>query len=103
MLHMLKIRIPNEAGNAALSDPEFGKKMNQLLTRIKAKSAYFSTMDGQRGGYVIVDVKNASDIPGIAEPFFLWLKADVSFEPVMRLEDLAKAGKSIGAAVRKYG
>ena len=103
MLHLVHIRIPVEAGNAALCDPSFSKKMQQLLSRVKAKAAYFTTMGGQRGGYVLVDMKDASQMPAIAEPFFLWLKADVTFIPVMRPEDLGKAGKSIAAAVRKYG
>ena len=92
-----------ERGNAALSDPQFGHKMNDLLTEIKAEAAYFSTINGQRGAYIIVNINDASEIPAIAEPFFLWLNADIEFFPVMRPEDLAKAGPSIGAAVQKYG
>lgn len=103
MLHILSVRIPIETGNAALSDPDFGKKMNELLTSIKAQAAYFTCMDGQRGGYIIVDMKDASDLPAIAEPFFLWLKADLTAMPVMRPEDLAKAGPSIAAAVKRWG
>ena len=37
-----------------------------------------------------------------AEPFFLWLKADVTFLPVMTPNDLAKAGPAIGSAVRRW-
>jgi hypothetical protein len=103
MLHILQIRIPIEAGNAAIRSPDFGKKMNEVLTEIKAEAAYFTALDGQRGGYVIVDVKDASEIPAIAEPFFLWLKADVTFMPCMKPEDLAKAGPAIGAAVKRWG
>jgi hypothetical protein len=42
-------------------------------------------------------------MPKIAEPFFLWLNADIDFLPVMRPEDLVKAGPSIIAAVKKWG
>ena len=103
MLHILQVRIPIDAGNAALRDPEFGKKMKALLAEIKAQAAYFTTMDGQRGAYIVVDMKAASDLPAIAEPFFLWLKADVTAMPVMTPEDLAKAGPAIGAAVKRWG
>lgn len=103
MRHILSVRIPNDAGNAALSDPDFGKKMNELLASIKAQAAYFTSMNGQRGGYIIVDMQDASDLPAIAEPFFLWLKADVTAMPVMTPEDLAKAGPAIGAAVKRWG
>lgn len=103
MLHILQIRIPIEAGNVALRDPEFGKKMKALLAEIKAQAAYFTTMDGQRGAYIVVDMNDASELPAIAEPFFLWLKADVTAMPVMTPEDLAKAGPAIGAAIARWG
>ena len=95
--------MPIDKGNEALSDPQFGQKMNALLAEIKAEAAYFTAVDGQRGGYVILNMNDASEMPGIAEPFFLWLNDDLEFFPVMKPEDLAKAGPSIGAAVKKWG
>ena len=103
MKYIMRVRIPQERGNVALSDPQFGHKMNDLLAEIKAEAAYFTTISGQRGAYVIVNMNDASEIPAIAEPFFLWLNADIEFFPAMRPEDLAKAGPSIGAAVQKWG
>jgi hypothetical protein len=103
MKYIMRVRIPQERGNEALSDAQFGKKMNDLLAEIKAEAAYFTTICGQRGAYIIVNMNDASEIPAIAEPFFLWLNADIEFFPAMRPEDLAKAGPSIGAAVQKWG
>ena len=103
MKYIMKIRMSIERGNEALSDPEFGKKMNELLAEIKAEAAYFTTINGQRGGYFVLNINDASEIPAIAEPFFLWLNADIDFLPVIRPEDLAKAGPSIGAVVKKWG
>ena len=103
MKYIMKVRMSIDEGNEALSDPQFGHKMNDLLAEIKAEAAYFTAIDGQRGGYVIVNINDASEIPAIAEPFFLWLGADLEFFPVMRPEDLAKAGPAIGAAVKKWG
>jgi len=48
----MKMRFPVEAGNAALRDPQFGAKMQQALADIKAEAAYFTAVDGQRGGYI---------------------------------------------------
>lgn len=99
----MKLRIPNEAGNKSLRDPDFGAKMQRVLEEVKAEAAYFTTMNGQRGGYVVVSMDDASQIPAIAEPFFLWLNADIDFLPVMLPEDLGKAGPAIGAAVKNWG
>jgi hypothetical protein len=76
--------------------------MNELLADVKAEAAYFTTICGQRGVFVVVNISDASEIPAIAEPFFLWLNADIEFFPVMRPEDLMKAGPSIGSAVKKW-
>ena len=44
MRFLLKFRIPIEAGNKALDDPEFGNKMQQLLTELNAETAYFTML-----------------------------------------------------------
>jgi hypothetical protein len=103
MRYLVRFHIPIEAGNEALRDPEFGAKIQQLLSEINAEAAYFTTVDGQRGGYIIVNFDDASKIPAIAEPLFYWFKADVEFIPVMLAEDLGKAGPAIEAAMKKWG
>jgi hypothetical protein len=103
MKYIMKIRMSNEKGNLAIKDPQFGHKMNDLLKEIKAEAAYFSTICGQRGAFILVNLNDASEMPGIAEPFFLWLGADVEFFPIMTPEDLAKGSAAIGSAVQKWG
>ncbi len=102
MKFLVKITIPIEAGNKAIKDPQFGAKMKSALAEVKAEAAYFSAVKGQRGGYIVVNADDASQIPAIAEPFFLWLNADLEFLPVMTPQDLEKAGPAIAAAVKKW-
>ena len=103
MKYIMKVRMDTDKGNAALSDPEFGHKMSDLLAEIKAEAAYFSTIRGHRGAYIVINLNDASEIPAVAEPFFMWLNAEIEFLPAMRPEDLQKAGPAIGAAVKKWG
>ena len=103
MRYLVRFHIPIEAGNEALRSGEFGSKMQQLLSEINAEAAYFTAVDGQRGGYIVVNFDDASKIPAIAEPLFFWFKADLEFIPVMIMDDLAKAGPAIEAAVKKWG
>jgi hypothetical protein len=103
MRFLMKVEIPTDAGNKAISDPKFGQKMQAVLKEVGAEAAYFTSMRGQRGAYIIVNMKDASQIPALAEPFFLWLNARVEFIPVMLPEDLGKAGPAIGNAVKKWG
>jgi hypothetical protein len=103
MRYLIKVEMQTEAGNMAIRDPKFGEKMQALLKEMKAEAAYFTTVNGHRGGYIFVNMDDASQIPAITEPLFLWFKANVEFVPVMLPQDLAKAGPAIGAAVQKWG
>ena len=49
-------------------------------------------MGGQRTGIFIIDLAKASDIPALAEPWFLAFNAEVEIHPVMVPADLAAAG-----------
>ena len=72
--------------------------MEALLKELKAEASYFTIVDGLRGVYVVVNMDDASQMPALAEPVFLWLKGKVEFIPVMLLQDLAKAGPAIASA-----
>lgn len=95
MRMMLKIQMPVEAANAAIKDGRLGKVLSSTLERLKPEAAYFSTVDGDRGGIIVFDLQHPSDIPSICEPFFHELHAKVELSPVMTPEDvqagLAKA------------
>jgi hypothetical protein len=103
MKYLMKVEWPNDAANAIIRDPKFSDKMQDLLKEVKAEAAYFTTVNGQRGGYIVINMDDASQMPAMAEPFFLWFKGSVEFIPVMLPQDLAKAGPAIGAAVKKWG
>jgi hypothetical protein len=104
MRMLLRVSIPVEAGNAAAKDGTLGSTIEGILTDLKPEAAYFFADDsGQRSGSIVFDMKDASQIPSVAEPWFLAFNATVSLRPVMNPQDLAKAGPSIGKAGKKYG
>ena len=104
MKYIMKVKMASgEKGNDLLKDPLFGKKMQDVLKEVKAEAAYFTTICGNRGAFIIVNMEDASQIPAIAEPFFIWLKAEIEFYPVMTPEDLGKASPAIEAAFKKWG
>jgi len=47
-------------------------------------------------------MQNGSQIPAIAEPWFLAFNASIEIHPVMVPDDLAEAGSAIEATVNKY-
>ncbi len=60
MRFLVKCEMPVEAGNAAIADPEFGRKMEQVLKEVKAEAAYFTTVNGCRGGYIVLRTRRKS-------------------------------------------
>jgi hypothetical protein len=92
MRMLLNVQMPHEPFNTLVRQGKIGAVMGRVLDAIKPEAVYFSEQDGKRGGIFIVDVKEPSSVPSIAEPFFLHFNADCHFQIVMSAEDLKKAG-----------
>ncbi len=101
MRMMMQMSIPVEAGNAAARSGAFGAKLQKILEELKPEAAYFGAQgNGERGGFIVFDLKDTSEIPGIAEQFFLAFNARLTFSPVMSAEDLSNAQPGIKKAVK---
>ncbi|MGD0013455.1 MAG: hypothetical protein ABSD56_03370 [Bryobacteraceae bacterium] len=104
MRMLLRVSIPVEAGNAAAKAGTLGPTIERILADLKPEAAYFMADDsGRRSGSIVFDMKDAAQLPAVAEPWFLAFNAAVSLRPIMNPQDLAKAGPSIGAAAKQYG
>ena len=100
---MMQMWIPVEAGNEAARTGAFGAPFQKILEGLKPEAAYFMAgPNGQRGGFIVFDMKDTSQIPGIAEQFFLNYNASVTFTPVLNAQDLAKAIPGIEKAVKAH-
>jgi hypothetical protein len=102
MRFLIKVSIPVEAGNAAVKAGKLGATIQSILADLKPEAVYFTDDNGQRTGFLFIEMQDASQIPAIAEPWFLAFNASVEIHPVMVPDDLARAGSSIEAAVKKY-
>jgi len=101
MRFIMHVSMPVEKFNEAQRDGSAAKKLGRILEDTKPEAAYFTAKDGKRGGYIIVNIANASDIPRLAEPWFLNFNATVEIMPAMIPEDLQKAG--LDEIAKKWG
>jgi hypothetical protein len=104
MRMLMKVSFPVEAGNAAARNNTLGSTVKGILDDLKPEAAYFVADEkGERCGYIVFDMKETSQIPSIAEPWFLAFNASITMTPAMNPQDLATAASGIERAVNKYG
>jgi len=98
---MVTVRIPTDEGNAAVTDGSLGQTLETIIDDLKPEAVYFGPIEGARGGYFVVNMDDPSQIPAIAEPFFLRLGATIQFTPVFTPDELS--AETLQQAVQKYG
>ena len=100
---MIKFTFPVETGNAAVRSGKVGKVMQQIVEDLKPEAAYFYPLDGDRGGFFVVNMQESSQVAEIAERFFFGLNAKVEMTPVMAPDDLQKALSGAQGTIERYG
>ncbi len=99
MRMMMKVSVPIEAANKAVADGSMKKILQSQLEKWRPEAVYFHAAGDVRTALLFVDIKEESDMPVIADPFFKGVNAHVTFTPVLNIQDfqagLAKiAGQS---------
>jgi hypothetical protein len=99
---LLKATMNTDAGNRAIRQGNISKTIQSILEEQKPEAAYFLASEGQRTTLLFLELQDASQIPALAEPWFLAFNAEVEVTPVMTAQDLAKAGSAM-KTVKKFG
>ena len=100
---LLKASLSLDAANQAVRQGKISETIRSILEDQKPEAAYFVAENGKRTAYLFLDIQNASELPAIAEPWFLAFNASVEVTPAMTAQDLANAGPGFERAIKKYG
>jgi hypothetical protein len=103
MRFMIRATMDTDVANALARSGKLGSTVEAIVAEQRPEAVYFVADGGIRTAYLFVDLAEPSDMPRIAEPWFLAFKARLEFLPAMSPADLQKAGPSIEAAAKKYG
>jgi hypothetical protein len=89
MRMMVRFDLPTtEEVNAKIRDGSIGQTMGTMLDNLQPEAAYFCPRDGKRGGYLVFNMEEESELVTKLEPLWLQMKATVEIVPVMSADDL---------------
>lgn len=89
---LLKVQMPHEPFNSLVRKGTAGKIIKSILKELKPTAAYFTEEEGVRTALLVVNMDDPSDVPSLAEPWFLKFNAHCEFRIVMTPDDLERAG-----------
>ena len=100
---MVKFSFPVDAGNAAIRTGKVEKVFQQMMEHLKPEAAYFHAVNGDRGGFFVVNMQDSSQIADTAERLFFGLNAKIELVPVMTPDDLRKGLSGVQQTIQRYG
>ena len=62
MKFLVRAKIPAEAGNKMVQDPNFLKNLEEYMNKVKPEAAYFLPLDGDRAMAFILNIALAKDL-----------------------------------------
>jgi hypothetical protein len=98
MIHMrvmVKFTLPTQESNPLVQDGSIGQTMQTMIGNLQPEAAYFCHVDGKRGGYLVANVEEGSELVAKIEPFFLQLGAEIETFPVMNADALGAGLQSL--------
>jgi hypothetical protein len=98
---LFTITIPVEPFNTLARSGVIEEKFGAILEATKPESIYFTGNGSGRGAIVVYNAEDGSQIPALAEPWFLTLNAHIEYSIAIAPDELMKSG--LGELVKKWG
>ncbi|MCQ9135474.1 MULTISPECIES: DUF3303 family protein [Streptomyces] len=93
---LLKASMDTDKANEAIHNGTLTKLIQESMEQIKPEAAYFTTDHGRRTAYIVFDMQESSQMPVLSEPWFQNVGAEITYTPVMNMEDVQKGLSQLG-------
>jgi hypothetical protein len=93
---LLKVSMDTRKANEAIHNGTLTKLIEESMEQIKPEAAYFTAEHGRRTAFIFFDMQDSSQMPVLSEPFFQNLDAEITYTPVMNMEDVQKGLSQLG-------
>jgi hypothetical protein len=95
MRGMVKSTFPTQESKALVKDGSIGQTMQTMIGNLQPEAAYFCHIDGKRGGYLVINMEEGSDVVTKLEPLWLELGATIETFPVATADELRAGLQSL--------
>ena len=96
MRTMVKFTIPTQEANPLVKDGSIGQTMESLMGNLQPEAAYFGPIEGKRGGFVVINMEEGSDVVTKLEHLWLELGATIELFPVATPDELRAGLQNLG-------
>ncbi len=95
MRTMVKFTIPTQEANPLVKDGSIGQTMETLMGNLQPEAAYFGPIEGKRGGFIVINMEEGSDVVTKLEHLWLELGATIELFPVATADELRAGLQSL--------
>ena len=95
MRTMVKFTIPTQEANPLVKGGSIGQTMESLMGKLQPEAAYFGPIEGKRGGFIVINMEEGSDVVTKLEPMWLELGATIETYPVATPDELRAGLQSL--------
>jgi hypothetical protein len=92
---MVKFTIPTQEANPLVKDGSIGQTIESLMGNLQPEAAYFGPIEGKRGGFIVINMEEGSDVVTKLEHLWLELGATIELYPVATPDELRAGLQSL--------
>jgi hypothetical protein len=87
MRTLLKVVLPVEAANKAVTNGTLQKTVQTVTETLRPEAFYFTTENGRRTALFVVDAKDTTTLTQVTETLFQTLNAEITTTPAQTAEE----------------